>query len=89
MVFNLIKRRKNVYTFYIALHLASLLLMSFSMNMPEYPWATFVFAHRRLDYGYRISLAILAIDGRIVKVATYFHFDNIGGIRCLKTNPVK
>jgi len=40
----LIQRTKNVYTFYIAFHLASLFFMSFSMNIPEYPWATFVFA---------------------------------------------
>ncbi|WP_318614802.1 hypothetical protein [Sporosarcina sp. YIM B06819] len=40
----LIHRTKNVYSFYIAVHLASLLLMSFSMNMPEYPWLTFVAA---------------------------------------------
>lgn len=38
----LIQRTKNVYMFYIAIHLASLFLMSISMNMPEYPWATFV-----------------------------------------------
>ncbi|MFJ7934115.1 hypothetical protein [Sporosarcina sp. NPDC096371] len=49
----LIQRTKNVYTFYIAFHLASLLLMSFSMNVPEYPWATFVFA---------LSIGVLIMD---------------------------
>lgn len=51
----LIQRTKNVYTFYITIHLASLFLMSFSMNMPEYPWATFVVA--------------LAIGGLIMDIA--------------------
>ncbi|WP_342508091.1 hypothetical protein [Sporosarcina sp. FSL K6-2383] len=40
----LIQRTKSVYTFYIAIQLAVLFLMSFSMNMPEYPWMTIVVA---------------------------------------------
>lgn len=40
----LIQRTNNVYTFYITIHLSTLLLMSFSMNMPEYPWISLVFA---------------------------------------------
>ncbi len=49
----LIHRMKNVYTFYTAIHLAALFLMSFSMNMPEYPWDTFVFA---------ITIGVLIMD---------------------------
>lgn len=59
----LIHRTKNVYTYYIAIHLASLFLMSFSMNMPEYPWATFVVA---LTIGaFIMDIAFLLLLGAI------------------------
>lgn len=59
----LIQRTKNVYKFYITIHLASLFLMSFSMNLPEYPWATFVGA---LAIGaFIIDIAFLLLLGAI------------------------
>lgn len=39
----LIDRTKTVYTFYIAIHLSVLMLMSFSMNIAEYKWSTLTF----------------------------------------------
>jgi len=59
----LIQRTKSVYTFYITIHLASLFLMSFSMNMPEYSWLTLVFA---LTIGaFIIDIAFLLLLGAI------------------------
>ena len=53
----LINRTKSVYTFYIAIHLSVLMLMSFSMNIAEDQWVdTYIHADNgRLSYGYHVS----------------------------------